>query len=423
MFCTVKVLIACVLIMQRYALILRAVLDQTMKRFTLLVCVWLACMRSVSANDVQLYGIVDMGLQYATTKQNIPFYNLENKFFGLATGVQSGSRFGVRGSELLGNGWRIGFDLEAGFDPANGTSSQDGRLFGRQAIVTVKAEHFGQLDFGRQINLASNYFLSIDPFAEGFGQANIGASFGSANTTRYSNMFLYQTPSMGGLKFGAGYSFAAGLATLYTDNGLCVNFSCAVTVPEYAYQGQNNLRVVTLGSQYEAGPLMLSAALDTAQGPADIPNGPPTSSPTSWMVGGSYRFDWFKLSAVYGKSRGGEFSGQPAGTGAGGPSGVNSATGSAGILFAENYSRVSYLFGISIPFGQRGSVLASWQMAKPLDEYESSGFKNQSIASIGYTYTLTARTNVYAYASYGKNFASVETAQSSMIGVGIRHQF
>ena len=402
---------------------LRAAIDQTMKKLILLVGVWLTCAHTVFASDVQLYGIVDMGLQYARTQQNLPIDQLKNNFFGLATGVQSGSRLGMRGFESLGNGWRVGFDLEAGFDPGNGTFSQDGRLFGRVAILTVKAEQFGQLDFGRQINLASNYFLSIDPFAEGFGQANIGASFGSSNTTRYSNMVLFQTPSIEGFKFGAGYSFAAGLATIYTDNGSCVNLSCAVTVPEYAFQSKNNLRVVTLGAQYAAGPFMLSAALDKAQGPADIPNGPPTSSPTSWMVGGSYRFDWFKLSAVYGKSRGGEFSGQPAGTGAGGPSGVNSATGSAGILFAENYSRESYLIGLSIPFGLRGAVLASWQMAKPVDEYESLGFKTQSIASIGYTYSLTGRTNIYAYASYGKNFASIETAQSSMIGVGIRHQF
>ena len=394
-----------------------------MKRFILLVCVWLACVCPAFAIDVQLYGIVDMGLQYASTKQNLPDDNLENRFFGLATGVQSGSRFGVRGSESLGSGWRIGFDLEAGFDPGNGTSGQGGRLFGRQAILSLNSEQLGQLDFGRQINLASNYFLSIDPFAEGFGQANIGASFGAANTTRYSNALLFQTPSIEGFKFGAGYSFAAGLATIYLDNGSCVDVTCAVTAPQYAYQDQNNLRVVTLGAQYAAGPMMVSASFDKAQGPADITNGPPASSPTAWMIGGSYRFDWFKLSAVYGQSHGGAFNGQSAGTGAGGSSGINSATGSAGVLFAENYSSDSYLFGITAPFGQRGTVLASWQMMRPMGEYASLGFKNQQIFSVGYTYELTARTNLYTYASYGQNFAMVETAQSSMVGVGIRHQF
>lgn len=394
-----------------------------MKRLVLLACVMWSCSRISYAADATLYGIIDMGLQYATTQQSVPGDNFKNSFFGLATGVQSGSRFGVRGGESLGSGWRVGFNLEGGFDPGNGTSGQANRLFGRQAILSILSEQLGQLDFGRQINLASNYFLSIDPFAEGFGQANIGASFGSANTTRYSNMVLYQTPSINGLKLGAGYSFATGLSSIYADNGSCLNGTCGVTAPDYAYQARNNLRAMTLGAQYAAGPLMLSASLDRLQGPADIPNGPPASSPTAWMVGGSYKFDLFKLSAVYGQTRNGSLNGQSAGTGAGGASGINSSTGSAGVLFAENFASDAYLIGLVIPAGPRGSVLASWQMAKPSGEYASLGFKNQQIASLGYTYLFTARTNLYAYASYGQNFAMVESAQSSMVGVGIRHQF
>jgi predicted porin len=382
-----------------------------------------SCSRIAYATDVTLYGIIDMGLQYASTQQNVLDDNFKKSFFGIATGVQSGSRFGVRGGESLGSGWRIGFNLEGGFDPGNGTSGQANRLFGRQAILSIMSEQLGQLDFGRQINLASNYFLSIDPFAEGFGQANIGASFGSANTTRYSNMVLYQTPSIEGLKLGAGYSFATGLSSIYANNGSCLNGTCNVTVPDYAYQAQNNLRAITLGAQYAAGPLMLSASLDRLQGPADIPNGPPASSPTAWMVGGSYKFDLFKLSAVYGQTRNGSLNGQSAGTGAGGASGINSSTGSADVLFGENFASDAYLVGLVIPAGARGSVLASWQMVKPAGEYASLGFKNQQIASLGYTYLFTARTNLYAYASYGQNFAMVTSAQSSMVGVGIRHQF
>ena len=110
-------------------------------------------------------------------------------------------------------------------------------------------------------------------------------------------------------------------------------------------------------------------------------------------------------------------------TGAGGPSGINGATGSAGVLFAENFAGDSYLIGLVIPAGAQGNVLASWQMGRPVGEYAGLGFKNQQIVSVGYTYQFTTRTNLYAYASYGQNFAMVETAQSSMIGVGIRHQF
>jgi predicted porin len=381
------------------------------------------CFRLSLAADIQLYGIIDMGLQYSVAKKNIFDDSLNNSFFGLATGVQSGSRFGLRGREQLGSGWRVGFDLEAGFDPGNGVSGQGGLLFGRQAILSVISDDFGELDFGRQINLASNYFLSIDPFAEGFGQANIGASFGSANTTRYSNMLLYQTPSMEGFKFGAGYSFAAGLTTIDLDSDSCRINGCNISSPGYAFQAKNNLRILTLGAQYSTGPMMLSAAFDRAQGPADIPGGQPSATPTAWLVGGSYKLDWIKFSAVYGQTRNGGFNGQPPGTSAADLSGINTSTGSAGVLFAENFAVDSYMVGVVIPAGARGSVLASWQMAQPLGEYAADGVKNQQITSVAYTYQFTPRTNLYAYASYGQNFATLVAAKSSMLGVGIRHQF
>jgi predicted porin len=329
----------------------------------------------------------------------------------------------LRGREQLGSGWRVGFDLEGGFDPGNGESSQGGLLFGRQAILSLASEDLGELDFGRQITLASNYFLSIDPFAEGFGQANIGASFGSANTTRDSNLLLYQTPNIPGFKFGAGYSFAAGLTTINLDSDSCRISSCIISSPGYAFQAKNNLRILTLGAQYSSGPMMVSAAFDRVQGPADIPGGQPSAIPTAWLVGGSYKLDWIKFSAVYGQIRNGGFNGQLPGTGAADLPGINTQTGSAGVLFAENFAIDSYLIGAVIPAGARGSVLASWQMAQPIGIYASDGVKNQYITSVGYTYQFTPRTNLYAYASYGQNFATLIAAKSSIIGVGIRHQF
>src|SRR5690606_26557771 len=112
----------------------------------------------------------------------------------MINGVQNGSRWGLRGSEDLGDGLRAVFTLESGFNPNDGQQAQGGsltgqtRLFGRQATIGLASNAWGQLDFGRQTNIASKYFGSIDPFGAGFGQANIGTAFSSANTTRYDNM-------------------------------------------------------------------------------------------------------------------------------------------------------------------------------------------------------------------------------------------
>lgn len=376
------------------------------------------------AAEIQLYGIIDMGMQYAAVKRDTPEAEIDNHFLGLATGVQSGSRVGLRGFESVASGWKVGFTLENGFDPGNGVAGQGGLLFGRKSIASIISEQYGQLDFGRQINLASNYFLPLDPFAEGFGQANIGASFGSANTTRYSNMLMWQTPSMDGLKLGAGYSFAAQMSAVYLDNAVCSERSgCPPVNQGYNFQASNNLRVLTLGAQYATGPLLLSAAYDRAQGPADIPAGPPPSNPTAWLVGAAYSFASVKLSAAYGQTRGGGFNGQSSGTGATAGSDLNSATGSAAILFAKNFSHDAYMLGMTMQLSARGALLASWQMMQATGEYASLGFGNQQIFSAGYTYQFTTRTNLYAYISYGQNFAMVQTAQSSVLGVGIQHVF
>ena len=128
---------------------------------------------------------------------------------GTVQGVNSGSRFGLRGSEDLGDGLRAIFTLEGGITPLNGKSAQSGRLFGRQATVGLSDDSWGN-EFGRQANLASKYFSGpIDPFSGSFNLANMGTTFSATNTLRYDNLVLYQSPDWSGFQFGVGYSFNA----------------------------------------------------------------------------------------------------------------------------------------------------------------------------------------------------------------------
>src|SRR5690606_35266522 len=127
--------------------------------------------------------------------------------FGMINGVQNGSRWGLRGTEDLGDGLQAVFQLESGFNSGNGNSAQGGRLFGRQATVGLQSESWGRLDLGRQTNIASKYFGSIDPFSLSYLNSTMGSAFSAANTVRYDNMVMYQTPSWGGFQAGIGYSF------------------------------------------------------------------------------------------------------------------------------------------------------------------------------------------------------------------------
>ncbi len=380
-------------------------------------------------NGVTLYGIIDLGLEFDHVRQyafsgGVPQGALNETFFGVTNGVQSGSRFGLRGNEDLGGGLGVNFVLENGFNSAQGTLAQGGRLFGRQSTVGMTLRQAGRVDFGLQTNLASNYFLSIDPFQEGFGQANIGSSFGSTNTTRYSNMLLLQATPLTGLTVGAGYSFATALPAIYAGEQGCISTqSCPVIPGGYNFISSQNLRALTLGVQYTRGPLDLVASYDKLYGDASEQNS--GANPSFWVLGGSYDFKVVNLSFALGMAIDGFGNGQSQGTGATASSGlITTSWTPGGVLFLPGARATSYLVGVTAPLTSQTALLASWQMMQPQGILASDAqFKTQQIYSAALTQQLSARTNLYTYISYGQNFAMINTAESFVFGVGMRHQF
>jgi len=178
------------------------------------------------STSVTLYGFLDVGLAYSKVKfdtpdlvtartANNPRPTRGNSFtrVGMGNGIQSGSRWGLRGSEDLGDGLRAIFNVESGFTVSDGQSAQGGRLFGRTASLGLASDAWGTLEFGRQLNMSSRYLGDLDPFGRGFGQANIGHAISAANTVWYDSMMLYRTPNFNGFEAGIGYSFSE------NDNG------------------------------------------------------------------------------------------------------------------------------------------------------------------------------------------------------------
>jgi predicted porin len=395
-----------------------------MKKFAAILSLLICHLASAQAQDsLTVYGIIDIGLQYATVNQTRDHAIQSNQFFGVSSGVQSGSRFGLRGTHAIGGGFETVFTLENGFDAGTGEAQQGGRLFGRQSTVGIRNNNIGQLDLGRQINLASNYFLPIDPFVEGFGQANIGASFGSANTVRYSNMLLLQAQATKSLTIGAGYSFATELTGIYANNGFCGNGVCQAINQSSQFQTNNNLRAITLGAKYSSGPLFLAIAYDQLRGPDNIPNGPPKPNPTAWMAGGAYDFRVINISFAYGQTRNGTWNGQPVGAGTTPTSPLSDGSLGSGALFLAGAAASSMMLGMTVPIGE-ASILASVQrLQQQGDAVPSTLTGPQMVYSAAYLYNFSRRTNLYTYASYGNNYAAVRAAQSTVVGVGIRHQF
>lgn len=165
---------------------------------------------SAAAADVTLYGDVDLGLKYAYSKtQNFDSAKDTDgtNSFEMASGINSASKFGLKGTEDLGNGFKVGFKLENGFAADSGEFSQEDRLFGREASLSVYGP-FGTVSFGRMGGLGSSAG-TYDP-VYGIGESFDGGDefvWGFAHSDRYDNMITYQTPQFAGLQVTAQYSF------------------------------------------------------------------------------------------------------------------------------------------------------------------------------------------------------------------------
>ncbi len=158
---------------------------------------------SAMAADVTLYGALDTGFEYKHTKSTGE--KAVDKF-DMQTGWDTGNRWGLKGSEDLGNGYKVGFKLESDFNGDDGTMGQGSRLFGREAGLTLSGP-FGSVAFGRFGGISSSCgTYDMLGYVESFDGGD-GDVWGFAASDRYDNMVVYQTPRFAGLQLTAQYSF------------------------------------------------------------------------------------------------------------------------------------------------------------------------------------------------------------------------
>ena len=157
------------------------------------------------AADVQLYGLVDLGVNWTSTKVYNADTNSYDKTdsFGLNSGQNSGSRFGLKGVEDLGNGYKVGFVLENGFKADDGALETGGRLFHRESLLFVQSA-WGELSFGRTGGLDAGTgrynLMGSGASAIGTGWDKVGDSRVALMGTgdRMDNTITYKSPDFAG---------------------------------------------------------------------------------------------------------------------------------------------------------------------------------------------------------------------------------
>lgn len=172
-----------------------------------------ALANSVQAqSSVQLYGIVDDALTYVSNEGG-------GRAWAQFSGVGQSDRWGLRGVEDLGSGYRAIFRLENGFTVNNGQLAQGGLEWGRQAFVGLESDRFGSLTLGRQYDFMTPYLTefsagSITPSVFAFHLGDLDRLGGE----RINNAVKYQTPEFYGLRVGALYSFGGQAGNFSADS-------------------------------------------------------------------------------------------------------------------------------------------------------------------------------------------------------------
>ena len=237
---------------------------------------------SAFAADVTLYGVVDTGLDYVhTTKDGAD----STDDFTMKTGQNAGNRWGLKGVEDLGNGMKVGFVLESGFNADDGTLDNDGRLFGREAKLYVQGA-FGHLSFGRTGQImsgAGGYAVAskIISMGTGIGSVGSGTAVFGGNNARWDNMITYQTPSFAGFQVTAQYSMQGN------------------TVKEDGVENKSSSdRYYGIGATYKVAGLELVGVVDTVNKKSYNVDTKTTTDPDDTFtatLGGSYDFGVAKV--------------------------------------------------------------------------------------------------------------------------------
>ena len=372
-------------------------------------------------SSVTLYGVLDGGIRYQNWNlSNGPFskVDISTSSIAVVSGTQSTSRFGVKGVEDLGSGNQAVWNLEGQVNVNDGSAGSYSQ-WQRTSIVGLRNDAWGQVDIGRQLNLAFKFAGA--PIDSAFGVnapiINISGVMG-ITAVRQSNMLMYQSPSFSGFKFGAQYSFNTGLAAgkqLATGAG-----SNDTATGGSSFDTGNNMRNISGAVSYTNGGIYVTGVYDKFTPASNTLAGANGGGVTSWIVAGAYDAKVVKVGVAYNQVRGGLIQGQATSSVS---SDIVNPFNNGGVVFADGAGTNAWNINASAPVGANGTVMAAYQGQSHTGVVADVGGATQLTWGLGYSYAFTKRTNVYAIYSYVNNYQGIAGLSGNTGTVGLRHAF
>lgn len=350
-----------------------------MQKKLIAVAVLGACVAgSAFAANVDVYGRIDTGLSYVHYDET--GLSDAKDTLSLDSGMSSGNRWGLKGSEDLGNGYQVGFVLESGFDADTGALGAGG-IFAREATLRVSGP-FGSIYAGRMGRIGSDagsvgfYAGSVSPFGSGWGKMPGHFAVTANYDSRYNNALAYVSPKVGPVTVYAQYTMGNATENESGDD-----------------------RLFSLGAQADFGALQVLGLVEylnkkSVAGTTVYDDSQYDDSYTI-NLGGSYDFSVAKvfLAGQYFKAAP-NYAGMKANY-AEDPRVLNNE-------WRWSFDGFGVNVGATAPIGA-GEFLVSAGYGKGDVNYDTKDAKISAdayIIQVGYTYPFSKRTNLYAGAGY-----------------------
>lgn len=331
-----------------------------------------AAANACAQSSITLYGVLDTFAGY----QSAQVGGKSTQLVALANDGEMTSRWGLRGTEDIGGGYSMRFDLENGFDPSTGAQQNAYRFFDRQAWVGV-AGAFGELRVGRQNTPMFYYAIGLDAL----GSATYGSGYNDfANwLSRVDNDVAWFSPKFANTQVELHYS-VGGVPGSLAGNAV--------------YQA---------AAQSQQGPLYLALAYLNAANPANSVRVQEIMAGAAYDYGhGKLYLAWFRANDVISATTGNALA-NPAGK-------YNPALGPVGNVPGNYHS--TYSVSADYRLTPQATIGAAYAYIKDDSSLDNNAEQIGAIAS----YSLSKRTQVYGVVSWLKNFG---TAQFRMTGASI----
>ena len=388
-----------------------------MKKTLAAVAVLGAFAGSAFAADVTLYGRIDGGFQYNDNQVKVDgVKEVDDSSFKMGSGQSTGSRFGIKGTEEISEGFKVGFVLEHGFTFDDGGYGDDDRMFNREATLQLISDNYGTLALGRSGSIKSDagtfgfYAGAVNPFGTGWSNLpGVGGDIFAAASSRYDNTITYKSPTFAGTTVYAQYSMGGNDDDEMTHRAnryaaLGVNFVAGnlnlaavvdwtdeafkaqpgyVEVQELDYEDRDDEYTFNVGGSYDFGVAKAYLAGQYFTGANDVGTVVETLDDAS-PLGSYWKDTTFK-------------------PGDDGTDGASNATiwtkaDMTWAAYADDFKGYGVALGADVPaFG--GNFLVSLAYT---DSEEQNWNVDATVYSAGlaYTYPLSKRTNLYALGVY-----------------------